>query len=156
MNIAFSIAQQYFKNNENLAAKVRNFRSKFGQNSDLTSSSAERIILKFRGTGLISNFRSQILLQQIVQLKTSKQFVRVLLRDQEHQLVRNWTFREAPYCVFSHLHANTLLKCRSLLTTSKRVRWVDCATTRECYFFEHNPFQRWGSLISERLRSSSK
>lgn len=32
------ISEQYFKNNEGLAATIRNFPTKYGWNSDLTSS----------------------------------------------------------------------------------------------------------------------
>lgn len=51
------IVEQYFKNNEGLAATVRNFRTKYGRNSDLTSSTVKRLIKKFRETGSISDLR---------------------------------------------------------------------------------------------------
>ncbi|GFS67711.1 hypothetical protein NPIL_379601 [Nephila pilipes] len=38
--------EQYFKNNEGQAATVRKFRTKYGQNSDLTSSTVIRVIEK--------------------------------------------------------------------------------------------------------------
>ena len=40
------IVQQYFKNNENFAATVRNFRTKYGQNCDLN------ICQRFNAAGL--------------------------------------------------------------------------------------------------------
>ncbi|XP_036185884.1 DDB1- and CUL4-associated factor 16 isoform X2 [Myotis myotis] len=51
------IVEQYFKNNEGLAATVRNFRTKYGRNSDLTSSTVKRLIKKFRETGSISDLK---------------------------------------------------------------------------------------------------
>ena len=52
-----SIVVQYFKNNEGLAATVRNFRTKYGRNSDLTSLTVKRLIKKFRKTGSISDLK---------------------------------------------------------------------------------------------------
>lgn len=49
------IVEQYFKNNEGLVAIVRNFRTKYGRNSDLTSSTVKRLIKKFKETGSISD-----------------------------------------------------------------------------------------------------
>ena len=51
------IIEQYFKNNEGLAVTVHNFRTKYGQNSDLTPSTVKRLIQKFRETGSISDLR---------------------------------------------------------------------------------------------------
>lgn len=47
------IVAQYFKNNESLAATVRNFRTKYGRNSNLTSSTVKRLIKRFKDTGSI-------------------------------------------------------------------------------------------------------
>ena len=47
------ITEQYFKNNESLAAAVRKFHTKYGRNSVLTSSTVKRLIEKFRETGSV-------------------------------------------------------------------------------------------------------
>ena len=49
------IVEQYFKNNESLAATVRKFSIKYGRNIDLTSSTVKRVIGKFRETGSIGD-----------------------------------------------------------------------------------------------------
>ncbi|KAK0166333.1 hypothetical protein PV328_004759 [Microctonus aethiopoides] len=51
------IVEQYFKNNEGLAATVRNFRTKYGRDSNLNSSTVKRLIKKFRETGSISDLK---------------------------------------------------------------------------------------------------
>ncbi|CAK9813004.1 hypothetical protein ANTPLA_LOCUS7629 [Anthophora plagiata] len=51
------IVEQYFKTNEGLAATVCNLRTKYGRNSDVTSSTVKRLINKFRETGSISDLR---------------------------------------------------------------------------------------------------
>lgn len=49
------IVEQYFKNNECLAAVVRKFHTKYGRNSVLTSSTVKRLIEKFRETGSVGD-----------------------------------------------------------------------------------------------------
>ncbi|GFT69960.1 hypothetical protein NPIL_525631 [Nephila pilipes] len=49
------IVEQYFKNNECLAATVGNFRTKYGWNSDLTSSTVKKVIEKVRQTGSVGD-----------------------------------------------------------------------------------------------------
>lgn len=49
--IVFTV-DQYFKNYE---AIVRNFRPKYGRNSDLTSSNVKRLLNQFRETDSISD-----------------------------------------------------------------------------------------------------
>ena len=49
------IIEQYFKNNESLAAAVRKFHTKYGRNSVLTSSTVKRLIEKFRETGSVGD-----------------------------------------------------------------------------------------------------
>lgn len=49
------IVEEYFKNNESLAATVRKFRTKYGRNIDLSSSTVKRLIAKFRNTGSIGD-----------------------------------------------------------------------------------------------------
>lgn len=74
------IAQQYIKNNEDLAVTVSNFRTKHQRNSNLTSSNVKKLIKIFEETGSISDLNTLTVLQQVVKHKTSKEFVRVLLR----------------------------------------------------------------------------
>ena len=49
------IVEQYLKRNENLAATVRKFYTKYGQNSVLTLSTLKRLIEKFREIGLVGD-----------------------------------------------------------------------------------------------------
>ena len=50
------IIEQYFKNNESLAAAVRKFHTKYGRNSVLlTSLTVKRLIEKFRETGSVGD-----------------------------------------------------------------------------------------------------
>ncbi|OAD53117.1 hypothetical protein WN48_10746 [Eufriesea mexicana] len=51
------IVEQYFKSNEGLAATVRNFHTKYGGISDLTSPIVKKLIKKFREAGSISDLR---------------------------------------------------------------------------------------------------
>lgn len=45
------IVEEYFKNKVTLVATVRTFRTKYGRNIDLTSSTVKRLIEKFKKTG---------------------------------------------------------------------------------------------------------
>ena len=47
------IADQNFKNNESLVTTVYKFSTKYGQNSDLTSSSVKRVTGKLKQTGSV-------------------------------------------------------------------------------------------------------
>ncbi|GFT56051.1 52 kDa repressor of the inhibitor of the protein kinase [Nephila pilipes] len=49
------IVEQYFKNNESLVTIVRKSRTKYGQDSYLTSSLVKRVIEKLRQTGSIGD-----------------------------------------------------------------------------------------------------
>ena len=51
------IIEQYLKNNKSLAAAVRKFRTKYGRNSVLTSSTVKRLIEKFRETGSVGDLK---------------------------------------------------------------------------------------------------
>lgn len=51
------IAEQYFKNNEDLATTVCNFRTKYNRNSNLISSILKRLIKEFRETESISDLK---------------------------------------------------------------------------------------------------
>lgn len=44
------VVEQYVKNNEGLAATILNFRIRYGWNSELTSSTLNRLIQKYMGT----------------------------------------------------------------------------------------------------------
>lgn len=64
----------------------------------------ERLIKKFRATASIeSHLKPQATFQHVVQHIALKQLEKLLLRVQEHQfsIIKNWTFREAFYSVFS-------------------------------------------------------
>lgn len=83
----------------------------------------KRLIKRFKDTGSTCN------LQQVVQLKTSKQFVRVLQRVQEHQIssaVKNWLFRKAlstvlsrKICIFMLTKFNSPKNCNLLTSNSE-------------------------------------
>ena len=49
------IVEQYLKNNENLAATIRRFYTKYGRNSVSTSSTVKRLIKKFREVGSVGD-----------------------------------------------------------------------------------------------------
>ena len=51
------IVEKCLKNNENLAATVRKFYTKYGRNSVLTSSTVKRLIEKFREVGSVRDVK---------------------------------------------------------------------------------------------------
>jgi len=57
------IIEQYFKNNESLAAAVRKFDKEYGRNGVLTSSTVKRLIEKFRETGSVGDVKHNLSLR---------------------------------------------------------------------------------------------